>query len=581
MLESIFNLSQTSFTTCLDPTRSSHSRKWGLTGLLLAGLFLPCGEANAIPAPASSDATEHKHLAANYGKIPLSFEPNKGQTDPRVQFLSRGSGYSLFLTRDEVVLNLEHQSARASSAPTAQKSQSAPVDTLRMKLVGASQNSAISGLEPQPGVANYLIGNDPEKWHSGVPTFGKVDFAQVYPGVDLVFYGNQRQLEYDFVVGPGADPSRIVWQIKGAKPIVDAAGNLVLNAANGPAGFKKPVVYQMDGDKKIAVAGAFTVAHNRIGFKLGSYDHCKPLIIDPVLSYATYLGGSASDSPEGIAYDSQGSAYVVGSTASLNFPVQNPYQPNPYGTKHQTYEGYGYVPTVFVTKFSPDGSSLVYSTYLGGSSSNSGNDAGNAIAVDSAGEAFVVGETSSPDFPITPAAFQTICSPGGLILMDHLSLLLKTSCGLELNYSAFVTKLNAAGSGLIYSTFLGGHGQQGASAIAIDSAGRAYVGGVTNGQNCETYTAANTISPVSCFPTTSGALVSGQEPMNAGQLGIYRRLRSHWLESALLKPLQRNKSGLLVGNRRLSEGLLYRHNYTCKWSRSGCKWKLLHRGLYQ
>jgi hypothetical protein len=491
-----------------------------LISLLLAGLFLTRGEANASSASAPSDTTGHKRVAANYGKIPLSFEPNKGQTDPRVQFLSRGSGYSLFLTRDEVVLNLERQSARASSAPTAQKFGPALVDMLRMKLVGASQNSAISGLEPQPAVVNYLIGNEPEKWHSGIPTFGKVNFAQVYPGVDLVFYGNQRQLEYDFVVGPGADPSRIVWQIKGAKPIVDAAGNLVLNAANGPAGFKKPVVYQMDGDKKIAVAGAFTVAHNRIGFKLGSYNRSKPLIIDPVLSYATYLGGSATDSPQGIAYDSQGSAYVVGSTASSNFPVQNPYQPNPYGTKIQINGGAGYSPTAFVTKFSPDGSSLVYSTYLGGSSSNSGFDSGTAIAVDSAGEAFVVGATASPDFPITPAAFQTICSPDGVDGNGSPMTTPKTSCGLNRNDSAFVTKLNAAGSGLIYSTFLGGHGQQWASAIAIDSAGRAYVGGGTNGQDCQTYSTAYTISPVSCFPTTSGALVSGQEPMNADQPGF-------------------------------------------------------------
>src|ERR1019366_1824002 len=161
-----------------------------------------------------------------------------------------------------------------------------------------------------------------------------------------------------------------------------AAGTLVLTAANGPAGFKKPVVYQMDGDKKIAVAGAFTVAHNRIGFKLGSYNRSKPLIIDPVLSYATYLGGSATDYPQGIAYDSQGSAYVVGSTASTNFPVQNPYQPNPYGTKIQTNGGYGFDTTAFVTKFSPDGSSLVYSTYLGGSSKSSSSDAAYAVAVD-------------------------------------------------------------------------------------------------------------------------------------------------------------------------------------------------------
>jgi hypothetical protein len=164
-----------------------------------------------------------------------------------------------------------------------------------MSLIGANPKANAVGLAPQPGVVSYFIGNDPKNWRSGIPTYGKVKYAQIYPGVDLVFYGNQRQLEYDFVVAPGADPSRIAWRIDGARASVDAEGNLVLSAPNGPASFKKPVLYQMDGDKKTSVEGSFAVAGNQVRFRLGSYDHSRALIIDPVLSYASYLAGTGTD----------------------------------------------------------------------------------------------------------------------------------------------------------------------------------------------------------------------------------------------------------------------------------------------
>jgi hypothetical protein len=435
----------------------------------------------------------------------------------------------------------------------------ATVDTLRMKLVGASATTTITGLEPQSGTVSYLIGNDPKNWHTGIQTFGKVNFAQVYPGVDLVFYGNQRQLEYDFVVAPGADASRIAWQIDGAKPTLDADGNLVLSAANGPAGFKKPVLYQMDGDKKIAVDGAFTVAGNRIGFQLGSYDHSKPLIIDPVLTYATYLGGSTSDYlggaqsigiqglngtgnvDQGIAFDSQGSAYVVGVTDSTDFPVQNPYQSNPYGTKIQAF-GESNNPTTTITKFSPNGSSLVYSTYLGGSN----QDYGEAIAVDANGEAFVVGQTHSPDFPITSGAYQTICSPQDDGYKNNQE---DSSCGPLANGSAFVTKLNANGSALVYSTFLGGYGTVSADAIAIDGMGRAYIGGSASFAGCKDVnsTTGEIPYPYTCFPTTGSALVSGQAPENghigfSGFVAVFDPTGANLLYSSLFNSLDPNCS---------------------------------------
>jgi hypothetical protein len=491
--------------------------------VLLACLSLACGSAAGV----TSAADASHRVAANYGKIPLSFEPNKGQTDPSVQFLSRGSGYSLFLTRDEVVLNLERQRSASPSQTPGSQPGVAPVDTLRMKLVGASAATTITGLEPQSGVVSYLIGNDHKKWHTGIQTFGKVNFAQVYPGVDLVFYGNQRQLEYDFVVAAGADASRIGWQIDGAKPTIDADGNLVLSAANGPAGFKKPVLYQMDGDRKVAVEGAFTVAGNRIGFQLGSYDHAKPLIIDPVLTYASYLGGSFVDTigswpnyngsgnsyattavTQGIAIDSEGSAYVTGTTQSNDFPVQNPYM----NTPAKSTASYSIEDTAFVTKFSPDGSSLVYSTYLGGSDS----DNGMAITVDSAGEAFVTGWTDSPDFPTTSGAYQTICGPG---YTDWWAPAETTTCPGG-TMSPFLFKLNAAGSGLVYSTFLGGAGNAMGEAIAVDAAGRAYLVGDSE-TRCQVPGYQGVLAPYSCFPTTSGAIISGTQVVSGSDYDAF------------------------------------------------------------
>jgi hypothetical protein len=292
-----------------------------------------------------------------------------------------------------------------------------------MSLIGANPKANAVGLAPQPGVVSYFIGNDPKNWRSGIPTYGKVEYPQIYPGVDLVFYGNQRQLEYDFVVAPGADPSRIAWRIDGARASVDAEGNLALSAPNGPASFKKPVVYQMDGDKKTSVEGRFAVAGNQVRFRLGSYDHSRALIIDPVLSYASYLAGSLTDhigwtlgpgisavgTSQGLAVDSAGSVYVAGDTYSIDFPTKNPYQSAPpaKGPAGSPPVPPGDWPSAFVSKFSPDGSSLVYSTYLGGN----GYDYIYAIAVDSSGNAYVTGQTNSPNFPVTNGAYQTVCSP--------------------------------------------------------------------------------------------------------------------------------------------------------------------------
>jgi hypothetical protein len=428
--------------------------------------------------------------------VPLSFEPNQGQTDSAVQFLSRGSGYVLSLAPGKVVLNLERQTPKASGH-TSEKPQA---DTLRMCLVGANARANAKGVARQTGVVSYFIGNDPAKWRTGIPTYGKVDYAGVYPGVDLVFYGNQRRLEYDFVVAPGADPGRIAWRIGGARARLDGAGNLALSAPNGSATFERPVVYQVDGGKRISVEGSFVVDGDQVRFQVGSYDHSRVLVIDPVLTYATYLAGTGTDqisqttgpgilqngSGQGLAIDAAGSAYVTGRTTSADLPTKNGYQMG---------QNKGGAPSAFVTKFSPDGKSLVYSTYIGGT----GWDYAYAIAVDSSGSAYVTGETNSVDFPNTPGAYQTVCSP----LPNNNSALANAApaaCNSS-NNSAFVTKLSPAGNSLAYSTFLGGFGGSYGTAIAVDSAGRAYVSGYENNPCNTSYLFQ------SCFPTTSGATI--------------------------------------------------------------------------
>jgi uncharacterized protein (TIGR03437 family) len=443
----------------------------------------------ALGQPHGSAAPRDNRSAAKFLNAPLSFEPNQGQAAPPVQFISRGSGYGLFLAPGRIVLKLARQSPVSG-------------DTLRMSLIGADSRANGIGSVRQTGVVSYFIGNDPKQWRSGIPTYGKVTYSQIYPGVDLVFYGNQRQLEYDFVVSPGADASRIAWRIDGARARLDAEGNLLLQSRHGQATFRKPVLYQMDGTKRVAVDGAFATAGHEVRFRLGAYDRSKDLVIDPVLAYATYLAGSATDyigrptgpgilevgTSQGLAVDSAGSVYVTGRTSSVDFPMANALPGLGSFPARLPNTGPTYTPTTFVTKFSPDGSSLVYSTYLGGNS----EDDGYAIAVDSAGEAYVAGSTTSANFPITSGAYQTLCGP--TVYAGQAG----ATCPGSMN--AFVTKLNATGTKLVYSTFLGGYGNTWATGIAVDAAGRAYVAG-----NQDTICNASYMS--TCFPTTAGAVI--------------------------------------------------------------------------
>ena len=379
-----------------------------------------------------------------YGNLPLSFEPNQGQTNSQVEFLSRGRGYTLFLTQTEAVLSLRKPTA-AKTNETEDSGDTTGV-VLRMRLVGANPSPRVSGLKQLPGRSNYFLGNDPSKWRTNVPTYAKVQYEDVYPGVDLVYYGNQRQLEYDLIVAPGSDPEAIHLAFEGADKLQKGVqGHLALHTAAGQVRLQKPLVYQETDGIRQEIPAAYVLNGGRqVGFEVGAYDADKPLIIDPVLSYSTYLGGNGVDRGFAIAVDGAGNAYVTGGANSTNFPTLNPFQ--------AVFPG-GPV-DAFVTKLNAAGSALVYSTYLGGG----GDDRGFDIAVDSSGNAYVTGQTDSGDFPrIVPIQ----------VLNRGLS-------------DAFVTKLNAAGNDLVYSTYLGGSSSDFGFGIAVDASGNAHVTGQTN-----------------------------------------------------------------------------------------------------
>jgi hypothetical protein len=339
--------------------------------------------------PGGSAQSSEARLHSDYDQLPLSFEVNRGQIDDAVKFASHGRGYSLFISPAEAVLTL----SRNGSKGVAHADSRAGSDVLRMQLVGADANASVGGQEELPGKINYLVGNNPEKWRTDVPTYAKVICRGVYPGVDLLYYGRQRQLEYDFQLSPGADPRAIKLRFEGAQSLhLDADGRLVLRVAGGEVRLQKPTVYQPTGGGRTGIEGRYEIkGGNVVGFRLGAFDARQPLVIDPVLSYATYLGSNGDEFGYGIAVDAQGNAYVVGSTNSFAFP-----------TTGQNFVPTGSVGDAFITKLDPTGSSLVYSTLIGGSTSEQAF----GIALDSAGDAYITGRTSSADFPTTANAIR-------------------------------------------------------------------------------------------------------------------------------------------------------------------------------
>ncbi len=389
--------------------------------------------------------------AALYAHLPLSFERNVGQTDGSVAYVAHGAGGTVFLTSTEAVLALAAPATDTvgltATVPMGGRVPEHPGPPARMSVIRLSFPSAaaaprIEGQDPLTGTANYFVGSDPTQWHTGIPTFAHVTYHDVYPGISLMYHGDHNALEYDWQVAPGADPRPIRLSVSGARGLsLDAQGDLVLRTDTGTLVQHIPHAYQKDGRGRHDVGARYTLAGpGQVGLALDAYDGSQPLVIDPVLNYSTYLGGSGDDQGNGITVDGAGSAYVTGRTSSPNFPTSTGFGPA------------GSNDLALVSKFSADGQSLVYSAYLGGTFGSEGA----AVAVDVSGNAFVAGQTGATDFPTTPGANQT------------------TSGG---NGDVFVAKVNPTGTALLYSTYIGGPGGEGANAIAVDSFGDAYIAG--------------------------------------------------------------------------------------------------------
>jgi hypothetical protein len=372
-----------------------------------------------------------EHTPHSYLKVPLSFEPNQGQADARFDFVSRGGGYTLLLNPTEARLKLREAH-------------------LQMTLAGGNAGAEGQGADLLIGTSNYLLGDDPAAWHRNIPNYGRVEYRGVYPGIDLIYYGNQRRIEYDFVVAPGADPKAIRLNFEGASDMkVDRDGNLIVDIAGGSVSFESPVVYQEVGGTRKQIKGKYVVKDSReVRFQIGSYDKSRTLVIDPILTFSTYFGGFAGDDlGYGVATDNLGNGYMVGLASSMDFPTRSAVQPAFNGDSD-----------AFVAKFSPAGG-LIYSTYLGGA----GFDQAIAVVADAGGNAYVTGLTSSTNFP-SVKPYQA-ANAGG-------------------DSDVFVTKLNPAGTAILYSTYLGGSRIDRGYAIALDSVDNSvYLTGVTDSTN--------------------------------------------------------------------------------------------------
>jgi hypothetical protein len=436
---------------------------------------------------ASAPIQSNRQIQATYGKLPLTLEANKGQTDRQVKFLAHAAGYTIFLTAGEMVVAVRPSTvnsngenpgpgvisnqlhSNAEGAPSFRgRVQHNKSTHIRLNLVGANQNAEIVGEDRQPGTINYFIGSDPAKWRTKIPTFRQVRYKGLYPGIDLLYYGSQSRVEHDFIVAAGANPNLIQFAVKGADGLkVNSDGDLVLAKGKDEICFKAPRAYQEFNGMRRPVKVAYLLPDStHFSFRIGQHDQRLPLVIDPVLVYSTLLGGSMDDVAVAIQTDTSGNSYVAGYTDSVDFPgISGNSAPSGMNA--------------FVAKLDASGSNLIYADYIGGT----GDDYAFAMATDMSGHVFITGNTGSTDFPIVnPYQAQ---NTGG--------------------EAAFVTEICPDGSSLLYSTYVGGSASSQGNAIGLDGAGDIYIGGSTYAVD---------------FPTVNayGATVS---PNQNGQYGQY------------------------------------------------------------
>jgi len=474
---------------------------------------------------AEPDSATRRRLSNTFSRLPLCFQSNEGQAEPDVRFISAGNGHTLLLKPNEAVIALRPPMQVNPDAVPEQASQDTSV--VRMRLIGADKSAEMRGLDSLPARVNYFIGNDPAKWHTGIATFARVICENVYPGIALAYYGSRQQLEYDFVVAPGADAGRIRIAFDGGRGAeISDEGDLVLHTPVGDIRHNKPVAYQETETGRRKVPAAFVLSDSgEASFELGDYDNTRELVIDPVLVYSTYLGGSNADFGRAIVVDSAGNAYIAGDSQSANFLTKaSPANSDVFvGKMHHSgfffsYSFFGgskndfatglavdadgntYIcgttqsddyprldsinavlsgpSDAFVSKSNAEGDKFLYSTLVGGS----GDEAGVSVAIDGSGNAYITGRTSSMDFPAVGAIQPTY---GGGVS------------------DAFVAKVASDGAALEYSTYLGGSGTENLlprSAIAVDAVGNAYVTGDTLSGDFPT------MNPLQ--PTKSGAAFS-------------------------------------------------------------------------
>ncbi len=404
--------------------------------LVLASLFAGTAPA-AVRAPAFLE------------RLPLRFEENRGQASPSTRFVARGPNYALALEPSGSALFWSDLSRRTSAR-------------IRMNLIGANRGARLEPSDPLAVRTTYLRGQDPSGWLAGVDSYGRVTYRGVYQGVDLAFYGAGGTLEYDFLVRPGADPDRIRFRLEGADGVrLEPGGSLLVSTPAGEARWEKPVVYQTIAGERREVAGRFRLVGKRtVAFALGAYDRQRTLVIDPALSFATYLGGTGNDAARAVTADSSGNMYVAGYTTSQDLPVTSGVSQSAYGGQTVNFM----TGDAFVAKFSPSGTP-VYITYLGGR----GDDIAMGLAVDTSGNAWVTGCTNSDNFPVKNALQAKFGGSGGNVRL--------------ITGDAFVAELNPQGSQLLYGTYLGGTQDDAGTAIAVDASGMVYVTGTTLSRN--------------------------------------------------------------------------------------------------